>query len=596
MKYSLNWLQSHIDAPLPSLEQLKETIIFHAFEVEDVETVGADTVLDIKVLPDRAGDCLSHYGMARELAGLLKLPLKSLAYQSLPEQTLSFPVEIKSEDCHRYIAIEMNNVKVGPSPEWLKARLEAVGQRSINNIVDATNYVLLDLGQPTHAVDRAQVDGGITVRQAHDGESIITLSDEQKNLTEDMLVIADYVGALAIAGVKGGKTAEVADGTTSVVLEIANFEAARTRRTARSLGLQTDAAKRFENNLSPEIAGVAAAMLVSVISDVAGGTVVGVSDTYPAKPVSRTVSFTTSDITRVLGGTITHYAIEDVFEQYHYTYKKDGDHFEFTAPWWRSDITGAHDIAEEIGRVVGYGDMPASPLPFVPAVVPNDAFTKMAKVRSSLSAHGYSEVMTYAFRKKGDIEVARGPKGKSMLRTNLSEGLKESFGMNRLNAPLLGASEVKLFEIGTVFAVVKDEIVESIHVATVAGGIVQEKTLDEYYALHQPELDPIDLVPLMPTHVETFTGWSAYPFITRDIAVWVTDETTATLTTTVDAFAKEYCIRAPQLFDTFTKDGKTSVAYRFVFQSADRTLTTEEVDTTFAILTAQLKEKGFDIR
>jgi phenylalanyl-tRNA synthetase beta chain len=593
MKYSYNWLQSHIQEPLPTPESLKETIIFHAFEVEDVEeknglsAQAGDSVFDIKVLPDRAGDCLSHYGMAREIAGLLKLTLKSLTDAPLPEMPLLLPVEVKSELCRRYIAVRIDGVAVGESPAWLKERLEAVGQRSINNVVDATNFVLLDLGQPTHAFDSAKIDGGITVRLAHEGETIITLSEESKTLTPDMLVIADYVGALAIAGVKGGKTAEVSTSTTSVILEIANFDPVSVRKTARTLALPTDAAKRFENNLSPETARVASAMLASLIKQVAGGEITGVSDVYPAPVAPRTISFTSTDVARRLGEWVTETKIKQVFDTYRYEYTCTDGVFVLTVPTWRADITGAHDIAEEIGRVIGYDTIAPAPLPTVHPIEHSPVYAAIRAAKAWLVHDGYREVMTYTFRPKGDVEIARGAKGKSALRTNLSDAMKDSYELNRSNAPLLGISEVKLFEIGTVFTKDKEEV--RLCIADKNG--IKEMTVEAYIEEHKVvvESTTLEITP----NTQSFTAWSVYPFSTRDIAVWVDgEEGKQHLLDIVTTFARTYCVRPAVLFDEFTKDGKTSVAYRFVFQSYDKTLTEAEIEEWMKLLERDITATG----
>lgn len=577
MKYSYTWLQSHIEESLPKPEVLKEKIIFGAFEVESLESVGDDTIFDIKVLPDRAGDCLSHVGMAREIAGLLNLTLK-FSDKNLPEMPLLLPVEVKSDLVRRYMAVRMDGVKVMPSPEWLRTALEAVGQRSINNIVDATNFILLDTGQPTHAFDAAKVDGGIVVRDAKENEKIITLSGEEKMLQPSNLVIADYVGALGIAGVKGGKSAEVHADTTSIVLEIANFDPASVRKTARALGLPTDAAKRFENNLSPEIVYQAAAQLVTLIKDIAGGEVTGVHDIYPTKAETRTLSFATADVARLLGKASAE-DIAKVFDQYKYTYTREGEKFDLTIPYWRADITGAHDIAEEIGRVVGYDSIEAKALPEIFATAHSPAYQSIRATKAWLVHDSYREVMTYTFRPKGEVEVARGAKGKSMLRTNLSDGLKESFDLNKLNAALLGQNEVKLFEIGTVFTKDKEEV----HVAIADKNGIKEMTIEQYVAEQKIVVESTSLEVEKPTHV--FKQWSVYPFVTRDIAVWISDESgKEVLETIVRDFAKQYCVRAPVLFDQFTKDGKTSQAYRFVFQSYEKTLTEAEVEGWMKIL------------
>jgi len=626
MKYSYIWLQSHIAEPLPTPEQLKETIIFHAFEVEDIERVGDDTIFDIKILPDRAGDCLSHVGMAREIAGLLNLTLKSVV-RTLPSMDLLMPVEVKSDLCRRYMAVRMDGVKVLPSPEWLKNALESVGQRSINNIVDATNFILLDTGQPTHAYDASKIDGGIVVRDAHEGEKIITLSGEEKILTANNLVIADYVGALGIAGVKGGKSAQVQAGseivvtsaednlrvlgsqsesaqpdhsdipsalesTTSIILEIANFDPSSVRKTARSLGLQTDAAKRFENNLSPQIVYQAAVQLMTLIKDIAGGEVTGVSDTYPAQVAPHTVSFTIDDIGRLLGDWVTGKIIEGVFDQYHYQYRFTDGIFTFTVPYWRADITGAHDIAEEVGRVIGYESIEPKTLPTVFALAHSATYEAIRAIKAWLVHDGYQEVMTYTFRAKGEVEVAHGAKSKSMLRTNLSDGVKESYDLNSINAAILGRTEVKLFEIGTIFT--KES--EMVHLCIADKKGIREMTVEEYIAEQKIVVEHTSLETARLT--AGFKEWSVYPFSTRDVAVWInTDEDKDVLEQVVQVFASQYCVRPPVLFDEFTKEGAISRAYRFVFQSYEKTLTEADIDTPMKELIARIEGRGvFTIR
>jgi phenylalanyl-tRNA synthetase beta chain len=592
MKYSYNWLQKHIQEKLPAVESLKETIIFHAFEVESVETVGDDTILDIKVLPDRAHDCLSHYGMAREIAGLCKLTLKPLEFTSLPASDLDIKVEVESDLCRRYIAIKIDGVIVAPSPEWLKTALESVGQKSINNVVDATNYVLLDRGQPVHAFDSANVDGGIVVRLAKEGEKIITLSGEEKELKPDMLVIADYIGPLAIAGIKGGKSAEVTSTTTSIIVEIANFDPILVRKAARALGLATDASKRFENNLSPVVAFDAAQQIATLIQELAGGTVTGVYEHFPHKPQQQSITCTTQDIARILGSQVAGDMIEEVYVRYGYKYKREGDKFTLTVPYERLDLTGSHDIAEEIGRVIGYDTIPSSSLPMVLPIVHAPQYLAARAAKAWLVHDGFTEVQTYTFTKKGQVYVARGPKDKSALRTNLSDGLKASYEMNRLNAPLWGASTVKLFEIGSVFVGGQ----EKMHVATIdEKGRVTETTLDAYITEHSIVTDPVSLEHEIST--DRFVMWSVYPFIVRDVAVWVPDAAgEESLASIVQSFAREHKIKQPVCFDRFTKDDKTSVAYRFVFQSMDHTLTEDEIAPLWEKLASLITQAGFAIR
>lgn len=590
MKYSYNWLQKHIEQPLPSVEVLKEKIIFHAFEVESVESYNDDTIFDIKVLPDRAHDCLSHYGMAREIAGLYGYTLKQYSDQALPNEALAFPIEVQNEGCRRYITIEMSGVKIGSSPTWLKEALESIGARSINSVVDATNYVLFDRGQPVHAFDKEKIDGGIVVRLAHEHEQITTLSKEEKQLQPTDLVIADYLGVLAIAGVKGGMSAEVTDETKTIIIEVANFEPTPVRKTSRRLGLVTDASKRFENDLTPAYARDAAANIVALITEIAGGTITGVYDNYPHPVQERTVSFTTSEIQNLLGVSITTEDIVRVFDMYAYVYTKERDGFSLTIPFERIDIQGAHDIAEEVGRVCGYNTIHSAPLPFTPVVQPSE-YDKVRATKLWLAQNGFREVMTYSFRKKGDVTIARGPKDKSALRTTLSEGLKESYELNRQNAPLIGIETIKLFEIGTVFFTDREEL----HVATVNGGVFEEVPIDAFIEKYSIALE--NTVFSVPKG-GIFTEWSVYPFITRDIAVWGdTEEALKTLDGITETFSKTHCVRPPVIFDRFEKEGRISIAYRFVFQAPDKTLTDAEVSEWFSYLTTEIETiKGLEIR
>ncbi len=487
----------------------------------------------------------------------------------------------------------MTGVRVGPSPEWLKNSLESIGARSINNIVDATNLVLFDDGQPVHAFDKDKIDGGIVVRLAHEGEHITTLSQEAKELKTSDLVIADYLGPLAVAGVKGGVNAEVSDTTTSIIVEIGNFDPAAVRKTSRRLSLVTDASKRFENEITPAMATGAAEHVVALIKEISGGEVVGVYDYYPKPEILRTISFTLSDIARLLGSMITEKEIDLWISRYDIVSKKEGNTYTITAPVERLDLLGAHDIAEDIGKMLGYESVPTSALPFIPVAEKESEYRVVSSVKQWLAQNGFREVQNYTFAKKGDVYVAYGARDKSALRTNLSEGLKESYEKNRLNAPLLGIDRIRLFEIGTVFSKEGEEV----RVATCDSGMFEECSLTAFIEKYKitTSRSLAGSVSVAPT---PFKMWSLYPFIVRDIAVWCESiDAQARLEELVSAFATQYCVREPVLFDRFDKDGKTSVAYRFVFQSYEKTLTEGEVEAWFAELVAKIQEEGgFEIR
>jgi phenylalanyl-tRNA synthetase beta chain len=234
MKVSYNWLQEHFEKELPAPEKLVELLTFGAFEIEGVEDDGKDTVLDVKVLPDRAHYALSHKGIAYEISALTNIKQKDQDFSEVPS-TNHKKAEVKNlapEACLRYEARLIEGVTVKESPKWLKEKLQVIGQRSINNIVDATNYVMYDRGQPLHAFDADKVVGGITIRFANKGEKITTLDNKDLVLDESMLLIADDTGPLAIAGVKGGNRAGVTESTKNIILESANFSASLVRKTS----------------------------------------------------------------------------------------------------------------------------------------------------------------------------------------------------------------------------------------------------------------------------------------------------------------------------------------------------------------------------
>lgn len=598
MKISYNWLQRHIEESLPSAEKIGELIHDRAFEVESLENIGDDTIFDFAVLPDRAHDCLGHAGIAREIAGLLGLTFISYPLPNLPEKEPNIKVEVQSDLCRRYIAIEMKGVKVGPSPDWLKDALESVGAKSINNVVDATNLVLYDDGQPIHAFDKDKIDGGIVVRLAHEGEQITTLSQEVKELKNTNLIIADYLGPLAIAGIKGGLSAEVTEDTKNIIIEVANFEPTTVRKTSKHLSLQTDASKRFENEITPEIAYGAARHVVGIIQKVAGGEVLGVYDYYPKPEKKKVLSFSLEDITKLLGSSISSKDIEQMLTSYKYDFTKENDKYTLIVPASRLDITGAHDIAEEVGRYIGYDRIPTAELPRFGE--PNSSeYNNIINTKIWLAQNGFREVMNYTFTKKGDVYIAHGIKDKSALRSNLSDGLKESYEKNRLNAGLLGLDSIRIFEIGTVFIGEQEQI----HVATCDKGVFEELPLKEF--IEKYKIDTSTSFNFQLSTFNSFKPWSMYPYITRDIAVWCDGvEAQTKLEDMVTKFSKTYCVREPVLFDRFEKpastpggEGRTSVAYRLVFQSYEKTLTEAEVEGWFSELVEEIKKDGsFEIR
>ena len=332
MKISYNWLQDYFEKPLPTPEKIGEALTMHAFEIESIEKVGSDSVLDIKVLPDRSHDCLSHRGIALEVSLLLNLPIKPeiriLDAISAPESNL---LKVNVEDprlCRRFSALMIEHVEVKDSPTWLKERLEAIGQRSINNIVDATNYVMFALGQPLHAYDRELLnhsDGewNIVVRKAIDGENLLALDNKEYTLLSTQVAIVDGASnsVLGIAGVKGGKASEITKQTKHIILEAANFDPVVVRKTAKTLGLRTDASVRFENEITPDLTLAALKMVSGLIFDIAKTDhiqVEGLVDVYPVTAPLYRVGVSLREIQNLLGITISQSDVEKILGSAHY--------------------------------------------------------------------------------------------------------------------------------------------------------------------------------------------------------------------------------------------------------------------------------------
>lgn len=598
MKISYNWLKWYVPEA-PDAETLAQAIVFHAFEVESVEKFGDDFILDIKTLPDRNHDCLSHLGIAREVSAILNIPFNDPTSQyKIPTLTpTELKIDIQTPICRRYMGRIVRNIKVGPSPEWVVKHLESIGQRSINNIVDATNLTMFNCGQPCHAFDLGKVQQGIVVRTANNGEKITLLTGEEKELNDSMAVISDTTSnTLAVAGVKGGKFAEVNNETTDILIEVANFEPTSVRKTAKALNIQTDSTKRFENDLSPELVPYAmrelSALLVEMFPEAVFEEIV---DIYQKPQETKIITVSSDYINKKLGSNFSTEEVENVWKRLKFEYIKNEEKFMITQPVLRLDLCEPHDFVEEVGRILGYDK--------VEAVIPkldqsvlagwnpqiNQVFYKTLAVKKYFVDLGYSEAMTYSFRNKGEVEMFKTASDKKFLRTNLKDGITESLAMNTLNAPLLGIDAVKIFEIGTVFT----KNGEQLNVAFNEKKNIIEMSLDEFCIKNNivvgDSYGELLQVPNSELRTPSFKSWSPYPFITRDISVWVPETVSSdTLKEIYQKNGTELLIRIPRLVDTFTKDGKTSYAFRLVFQSFEKTLTDAEVNAVMESINREL--------
>lgn len=615
MKVSRKWLQKYFEKPLPPAKVLAEALTFHAFEIESAE----GDLLDVKVLPNRAADCLSHRGIAKELSAILGIPLKN---DPLREPPPTFPktnaLTIKIEDpekCSRYMGALVRGVKVGPSPVWLKEALEAVGQRSINNIVDATNHVMLNIGQPLHAFDAAklvQKKGAyaIAIRNAKKGEQMTTLSGEECNLSSDMLLIIDANAGsvIGIAGVKGGERAEVTTATTDLIIESANFDGTSVRKTSQKLKLPTDASQRFQNRPSPELAAYGMRDVLALITEVAGGEIKGVVDVYPAKPEIKPVSVTLSRINGLLGTNLSREEVEEVFQRLGFNTRTEGDTFTVSPPFERTDLTIPEDLVEEVGRILGYERIPAAELPPIKGLPDQARFRGIERMKDQLIEQGFTEVSTQSFAKKGDIQLANPlDKNKPALRTSLEENLKDALTQAKYYAPrvLSPKAELKLFEVGTVFPK-GGEHLELRMTERVPEWGDAASTVDNL-SIAKLEDYGKDYVPKKYT-LGAYKPFSIYPFIERDISMWTPNpvvqgsyDTLAVLAPIVKKYAPAPKFFTPIEFNSwdYYKDpqtGRTSETFRILFQSNDRTLTDEEVNDIMKKISADMTAEGYEVR
>ncbi len=380
-----------------------------------------DSVLEIKVLPDRAHDILSHVGVARELAVLEKRKFSAqggsasggaYAFDELilpTKKNQKLKVEIKDKDlCRRYIGAVMENIVIKESPQWLKDRLEICGLRPINNVVDATNYVMLELGQPLHAFDRDLIQDAnkkcqIVVRGAVKDEKMTLLDGTEIELSENNLLITNGKTPLALAGIMGGKESGINENTKTIVLEAASFDAVNIRRTRTALGLNTDSSYRFEKDLDPNLTEKAMVRIIDILEHIADGNVEGIVDIYPKKISSWTVKLDLEYANQLLGEKVPEKEILNILSLLGIKVQKK-KLLECQIPTYRLDLRTQEDLIEDIGRVWGYEKI--APRPMVAEVLPaklNEQVFFERKMQDVLTGLGFDEMYNYSFYSADDL-------------------------------------------------------------------------------------------------------------------------------------------------------------------------------------------------
>jgi phenylalanyl-tRNA synthetase beta chain len=467
MKISAKWLNDLVDMDIATRD-LAAKLTMVGLAVDAVEEHGADSVLEIDLTSNRP-DCLSHLGVAREVAAVTGKTLRMSATDLKSAKAKSSEVakvEIRNpEFCPRYTARVIRGVKIAPSPDWLVQRLEVMGQRSVNNVADITNYVMLEMGQPLHAFDLELLRGRqIIVRAATPGEKIVTLDSEERTLTPEMLVIADAERPVALAGIKGGEDSGITDKTVDVLLEAAFFTPAQVRATSRALGLATEASYRFERGTDPEIVAAASDRASALIAEIAGGEILGdLIDVYPQKKERPWIRFRKTRYEALTGLKVELGEAERILRSLGFVVEADVDAeaLRAIAPSWRIDISLEEDLIEEVARIAGYENV-ANTLPGsagAGAYLVGESERRSA--RRVLTTLGYSEAISFSFVNAEADALLRASEAEqpltlnnpideteAQMRTTLLGGLLKALEHNFNH----GARSVRLFEIGKCFS------------------------------------------------------------------------------------------------------------------------------------------------
>jgi len=431
VKVTYNWLKEFVEIKITP-KVLAEKLTMAGLEVTSLEEKGQDVIFEIEVTSNRP-DCLSVIGIAREVAAItnkkLKVPklvygLKSIVYSkrqnkknhqpsTINHQPLDIDIENK-EDCPLYTAKIIRDVKVGPSPDWLRNRLELVGCRSVNNVVDITNYVLFELGEPLHAFDLDKLNQeAIIVRRGKTGERLVTIDGEEKELNPDILVIADKKKAVAAAGIMGGKETEVTGDTKNILLEAAVFNPVIVRRGKRLLGLESESAYRFERGIDLEAVEKASQAAAGLIEKVAGARCVLAKASGTARPARKNIGLKVSTVHKILGVNIPAAEIKKILTRLGFRVKRGAkNNFKVEPPTFRPDAFLEIDLIEEIARIFGYAHIPTTVAPVKPQPAINETGDLVSLIKNILVGLGLNEVITYSLIDKDllkgfDIERAK---------------------------------------------------------------------------------------------------------------------------------------------------------------------------------------------
>lgn len=681
MKFSYNWLQSFFDSKLPKPQGLAEILTTHSFEVEGVENRGNDHILEVDILPNRAHDCLSHYGLAREIASVLKIKYQILNtkndYKIKDKDILKVSIE-NNDLCSRYTAYTIEGVKIADSPDWIKERLASVEQKPINNAVDVTNYIVWELGQPLHAFDFSKIKNGkMNIRLSKEGEELETLDGVNHKLDNDTIIIEDAEKLIDLAGIKGGVNTQIDKNTRTVILQAAIFDPTHVRHASQYLGVRTDAAVRYMHGFDPELPPQALDRAVELLEETNPELkVVQKIDIYPNLQGYRKIQLETSYVNSLLGLNLAREEIVQILRRIDCVVEMPvtGYSLLVTVPSYRLDINIREDLTEEIGRFYGYENIKEeSPRGILVTPRRNDRIFWRNKARQIMTGFGFSETYNYSLTPNYNLKL----EDTGYDRVELSNPVSDEFKYFRIfllpsilsniskNSKHFGS--IKIFETGNVFYVEKGEIGngENICVCLYNSSSKNESALfyelkgyvdeflnkfgitDFYYDSAFSKEDEINAQFLHPARRANifidnkFAGFmgevhprisesfkikgrvyaaeldfdrifesaeeehiyqkpSKYPEVVRDISLLVPRETTVEeVSNTIEA-AGGPLLRDTDLFDIYEgenlRDEMKNLAFHLIFQSDERTLTSEEVDGVMNKIVKILGERDWEVR
>ncbi|MEX0689890.1 MAG: phenylalanine--tRNA ligase subunit beta [Candidatus Paceibacterota bacterium] len=611
MKFSYNLFKKYLPK-LESKAQVEEALNMHVFETEKSE---GDTI-DVSISANRYSDGASHIGIAKELELVLdfksdEVPDLKLSPSSDKNKIEGINIKVEEKDlCPRYTAQLLENVEVKDSPDWLKQILKDCGIRPINNVVDVMNYVMLETGQPLHAFDADEVEE-ITVRKAKKGEKFTSIDGNEYELFNDDLVIAGKSDILAIAGIKGGKSAEVTSKTKNILIESANFDGVSIYKTSKVINLVTDASLKFSHNLNQSLAIAGLKRAEEVLVEVVGAKPGAVYDSNPVTPEKNRIPFDFNSINKLIGFDLPEEEMKLILQGLDFEFE---DNY-ILIPVLRDDIGIEEDIAEEVVRIYGLNNLESKPpvVGLIPSRLDN-VFMLRSRVRSTLIGFGFSEVYLSSFIGEGDdhsVEMLNPiSTEKKYLRNNLTNSLLESLDENRKFF-----SEVRIFEIGKSFlrdsekeqlgiAIYNEEDSSFLEIKGVVEDVLESLGITDYsfsettnpYGLaikmdeeilgailykENKSVAEINLDQLLGT-VEreiSFKDLPKYPAVERDISFIISDEVKIGEVIQEIQLSNTQLIKDVDLVDEyFGKEGQQSITLRIVFQSEEKTLNSEEVN------------------